>query len=80
MAKQGDVVEVVCKDEVIKGVLMPSKDEFVVVKLESGYNIGIAKRNIKTIKSLGAKKASAKKPSAKINKKLPKVTILHHRF
>jgi len=78
MAKQGDLVEVVCKDESIKGVLMPSKEEFVVVKLESGYNVGIAKRNIESIKSLGKKKASMKKPiAAKVNKKLPKVTILH---
>ncbi|MFH1505868.1 MAG: Glu-tRNA(Gln) amidotransferase subunit GatD [archaeon] len=77
-AKQGDLVEVVCKDETIKGVLMPSKDKFVVVKLDSGYNIGIAKRNIKNIKSIGKKLSSLEKPVApKSNKKLSKVTILH---
>ena len=78
MAKQGDLVEVTCKYESIKGVLMPSKEEFVVVKLESGYNIGIAKRNIKSIKSLGKPKSQIKKTvSTKTNKNLPKVTILH---
>jgi glutamyl-tRNA(Gln) amidotransferase subunit D len=77
-AKQGDLVEVVCKDEVVKGVLMPSKDDFVVVKLDSGYNIGIAKRNVSNVKVLGKPEHEIKKAdTVKINKKLPKIAILH---
>lgn len=83
--KQGDYVEVECSDESIQGILMPSSDdqkEYTVIKLSSGYNIGIHKRNIKGITLLEEKKQGKEnneenRSAIKQNEKLPKITILH---
>ncbi|MBW2999645.1 Glu-tRNA(Gln) amidotransferase subunit GatD [Candidatus Woesearchaeota archaeon] len=79
MAKAGDKVKVICKDEEIEGTLMPTEEKgTVVVKLDSGYNIGIDEKRVKQIKVL--KKFSAKetkKPAVKEKKGLPVVSILH---
>ena len=72
-----DKVKVICKDETIEGILVPSEDsKFVVVKLDSGYNIGIKKNKVKEIKKLGTVKVSATKPKP-VKSKGPKITILH---
>jgi len=52
-AKTGDNVIVDTKDKEVKGILMPvpeSEGEVVILKLESGYNIGIDKKDVKEIK------------------------------
>ena len=56
---------------------MPSNSKTYFLKLASGYNIGIDKRNVKSIKTIG--KSVSKKSSIKIKQKtsLPKISILH---
>ena len=78
MAKPGDRVKVVADKEEIEGILMPEEKEFVVVKLDTGYNMGIDKKRVKEIKPLGKKKEKkAEFPKEKPNPKLPTITILH---
>lgn len=80
MAKPGDKVKVVCKDEEITGVLMPSEAaDSVIVKLDSGYNMGIEKKKIREIKVLEPLKEAKEKVSEKTrqNPKLPTIAILH---
>jgi glutamyl-tRNA(Gln) amidotransferase subunit D len=78
----GDIIEVKMKDNVLKGTLVPryqyDDDLHIVVKLKSGYNIGIGINSIESVKKL----ASGEKPSfhapapPKPNKSLPKIPIL----
>ncbi len=79
--KTGDSVLVETKDKKINGILMPvpkGEDNIVILKLESGYNIGIDKKNIKSIKLVKtAESRKEKKPEIKQNKKLPTISILH---
>ncbi len=78
MADAGDRVKVVTKDEAVEGVLMPSEGGKVVVKLESGYNIGIDKKKIKEIKVLEKyKKSEPAKAKVEAKKGLPTIAILH---
>ncbi len=84
--KPGDLVEVATAEETIKGTLLQPPElekDVVIIKLPSGYNIGIDKSRVKKISALpqpqqkeGEKTAAAaaKKEGAK---KLPKITILH---
>jgi len=75
--KPGDYIKVKTKEEEIKGILMPQETDFLVIKLDNGYNIGIDKRKIKKIELL--KKHSKKETKVKKIKttNLPKVSILH---
>jgi len=83
MPKAGDKVRVICKDEEIEGILMPSENaDSVMIKLGSGYNIGIDRKKIKEIKVIEALKeakdrSAEKKKQAQQNPKLPNITILH---
>jgi glutamyl-tRNA(Gln) amidotransferase subunit D len=78
MADAGDRVKVVAKDEAVEGVLMPSEGGKVVVKLESGYNIGIDKKKIKEIKVLEKyKKSEPAKAKVEAKKGLPTIAVLH---
>lgn len=74
-----DKVKVKTSKEEFVGVLMPeSINSKLVLKLESGYNIGIDKKKVKSIKVL--EKAKVKKEvSKRIKKKtrLPTISILH---
>ncbi|MBW2993659.1 Glu-tRNA(Gln) amidotransferase subunit GatD, partial [Candidatus Woesearchaeota archaeon] len=81
MAKEGDRVRVITKEEDFEGILMPRPEllgiGITVIKLDNGYNIGIEKKNIKSIKVIEAykpKKTSKKKTP--VNKKLPAIAIL----
>ena len=81
MAKPGDLVEIITKDKKYKGTLMPKpeilKSDAVVIKLDSGYNIGISKKKIKKIKVIKkAKPKKGKKKKIRQNKNLPTVSIL----
>ena len=72
MASVGDLVEVLTVREIISGVLIPSKNyDKIVLKLASGYNISISKKEIKEIKVLESKKEVRQiKKELKINPKL----------
>ncbi len=83
--KAGDKVSVVFKNKnesPVEGILMPRaeilSDGFVVVKLKSGYNIGIEKKRIKSIEIIekyDGKKKSKEPIMQKAN--LPRISILH---
>jgi len=81
-AELGDRVKVSCKDEVIEGILIQRPEilpqNIVVVKLDSGYNIGVEKKKIKRIEVLQKYKPSKKKAvkKLKVNPKLPTVAVL----
>jgi len=78
MAEPGDTVNIHTTEETITGTLMPEEKNFVVVKLDTGYNIGISKKNIKQIQVIHSKKE--KKPitlKIEIQKNLPTISILH---
>src|SRR4030042_6016903 len=79
MFKQGELVEINTQTQAFKGVFIKEEKGFLVLKLSNGYNIGVAKRNIKEEKSLGKAK---EKDEAKLEKhtaddKLPIISLLH---
>jgi len=77
-AKDGDVVKVTCRDETIEGVLLPSKDDFLTVKLASGYNLGIDRSRVVKIELVSARTpTSVDRGGVEVNPKLPIVSILH---
>ncbi|MBT6995483.1 Glu-tRNA(Gln) amidotransferase subunit GatD [Candidatus Woesearchaeota archaeon] len=77
--KSGDYVEIKTSSDNLKGILMPdSIAGKLVLKLDSGYNVGIDKKKIKSKKVLKRSlKKSSKVSKVKVNKKLPKILILH---
>ncbi|MBT4835028.1 Glu-tRNA(Gln) amidotransferase subunit GatD [Candidatus Woesearchaeota archaeon] len=77
--KTGDHIEIKTSTRLVKGILMPdSISGKLVLKLSSGYNIGIDQKNIKSKKILKkATKLVKKSTKIKQNKKLPKILILH---
>ncbi|MBI4150140.1 Glu-tRNA(Gln) amidotransferase subunit GatD [Candidatus Woesearchaeota archaeon] len=78
-AKPGDRVKIVTKDVTNEGILLPSEEkDTLVLKLDSGYNVGIVKKNVKSITVV--KKATERKEEKVVvphNPKLPTVAILH---
>ena len=76
----GDRIEIKTSEESYTGVLMPteSKDS-IFIKLDNGYNIGISKEKIRSIKTIEKfkKPKEVKLPQVKENKKLPTISILH---
>lgn len=81
MAKPGDRVRIVTKEEEFEGILMPRPEmlgsNITVIKLDNGYNIGIENdkiTNVRVVKAYIPQKAAKKK--LEIDKKLPAVTIL----
>ncbi len=84
MPKPGDYVEVTTQDEAIKGILLQSPElekNVVIVKLGSGYNLGIDRAAVKKISLLPQpqqkKEETAATKKEKATSKLPKITILH---
>ncbi len=78
MTKPGDRVKVVTADQSIEGILMPSEEEFVVLKMDTGYNIGIDKKRVREISLLShAQKREVELPKAEPKPGLPKISILH---
>ncbi len=81
MFKGGDFVEIVLADETVTGHIVPSpqgREEIVILKLSSGYNIVLQKNDIKSFHVLEKKKSG--KPKSIVseqNLNLPKVTLLH---
>lgn len=81
MAKAGDRVKVTTTDGVFEGVLLPRpgllSGDVIVLKLSTGYNMGIEKKKVKKTEVL--EKHAPKKPSKpklKKRKGLPTVAIL----
>ena len=77
--KQVNIIFVETKDkENFEGVVMPSIDsKILVLKLENGYNIGIEKSKIKSVKVVltGSKKEEKAGKAAVQNSKLKKILI-----
>ncbi|MDP7115839.1 MAG: hypothetical protein QF915_02160 [Candidatus Woesearchaeota archaeon] len=80
MASAGDKVKVTTKDKVYEGIFLPhEQSDNILIKLENGYNIGIEKSKVKSIKVLEKNKSpkSPKPEKQKTDKKKPTITILH---
>jgi len=74
----GDIVEIKTDKETLKGILLESYDPSVcLIKLDSGYNMGIEKSKIKSIKVTGKIKSS-QFPEVEISKakNLPEISII----
>ena len=79
MVNPGDRVKINTKKGSEEGILMPSPDKnTVLLKLDSGYNIGFNKKEVSKIAVIG-KATIAKKATTKIakNPHLPTIAILH---
>ncbi len=81
MVAPGDKVKIVTKEEEFEGILMPRPEildkDVTVVKLDSGYNVGVDNKKIKKVELV--KKYSAKNPPKTVlkpKKGLPNVTVL----
>jgi len=81
-AKPGDYVEVRTADRVYSGVLMPrpelAEEDHIVLKLDSGYNIGIRLDKIRSVKNLRRSAKLDRIPVRKVknNPKLPSIDFL----
>src|SRR3989344_1675787 len=74
----GDKMEVVTKDKKYEGVFIQSQNKGnITIKLSSGYNIGIDKKEIKKIKLISKDKKEKKVFTSNVNKNLKKISILH---
>lgn len=77
--KTGQLVQFSLKDgREYEGRVISIKEERIIIKLKNGYNVGIFKKNVRDAKPIKEKpvvKNENKKPL--LNKKLPKLTILH---
>ncbi|MCX8197446.1 MAG: Glu-tRNA(Gln) amidotransferase subunit GatD [Candidatus Micrarchaeota archaeon] len=80
-AKEGDEVRVICSDAVYCGMLLPRQaksDEFITLKLDSGYNIGIQISKISKIEIIhkAAKKEAITQHESQKQKFSEKVALL----
>jgi len=76
--KAGDEIKVKTKDKVYNGIFIPQKGNSIVLKLKSGYNVGIDKKKIEKISLVKKhKQEKIKEKKIKQNKKLPTISILH---
>jgi len=81
MAKVGDRVKVESKDGVHEGIVLPSPENqknVLMLKLNSGYNIGIKLDKSVKIKIIGAGTKLEKFPVARLkeNKNLPNISLI----
>ncbi|MBU0456887.1 MAG: Glu-tRNA(Gln) amidotransferase subunit GatD [Nanoarchaeota archaeon] len=80
MPQVGDKVQVITKKSTEEGILMPSSNENVtIIKLDTGYNVGFKKEDIKEVKLIKEKTKEQSKPKKEIPKKenLKTISILH---
>ena len=79
--KTGDYLKVNLRSGIShSGLVVPSKDQkSIVLKLDSGYNVGVLKSEIKSTSKLSKPKQKTEQKTIKItqNKSLKKITILH---
>ncbi|MFQ6025798.1 MAG: asparaginase domain-containing protein, partial [Nitrosopumilaceae archaeon] len=76
----GDSVKI-SADSNYTGILMPryeySDDEHIVLKLESGYNIGLGVENIKKIEKIGSENVREEEiPNIQVDPNLPKILLV----
>ncbi len=77
-AKAGDKVKIITAKDEFEGILMPDEKEFVVLKLSSGYNIGIDKKRVQETKFVSShKEPKGDVHAAETKKELPTIAILH---
>ncbi len=81
MVKPGDKVKIFLKDEVIEGMYLEKpqllKQDTIIIKLSNGYNIGIDKDKITSMKVIEEYLIHKKnKKELTFNKKLPTIAIL----
>ena len=79
--KESDKIKVVTKGKSYQGVLMPRSElgspDYLVVKLDNGYNVGLKYEPTMKVKKMPSKPpAIVKKPRVKQNKKLPAISLL----
>ncbi len=73
--KEGEIVRIKTSDDEFEGIVVPSFDpEVVLLKLDTGYNIGVERKRIRSVKKLGVKKSEAF-PEAKAAQKKGKPGI-----
>jgi glutamyl-tRNA(Gln) amidotransferase subunit D len=75
--KPGDFVKVSTKSEDYQGRFVQKKKDFTVIKLDSGYNIGLKNNKVISVKLLKKYSSKPKKEKVSQKKNLPKITILH---
>lgn len=80
-AKAGDRIKATTKNSIFEGILLPRPEmlsqDITVIKLSTGYNIGIETRKIKKLETIKKyKEPSVKKKPLKKKKGLPTVAIL----
>jgi len=76
----GDNVKITTLSETQSGILMPQLNkDTIILKLQSGYNIGIEKKRVKKMELLKKHKEESKKKESKLKKKkgLKTISILH---
>jgi len=73
----GDKVKIITPDEEIEGTLIASSEpSLVIIKLKSGYNIGIKKENIINMKLIEETETKEEKLKIEEKKNLPYVDII----
>ncbi len=80
MPKPGDVVKITTKKGTEQGLLMPSPEkEVLLVKLDTGYNLGFKKQDVKSITVVEkAKSTTVVRTTPSVPQKdLPLISILH---
>jgi glutamyl-tRNA(Gln) amidotransferase subunit D len=77
--EEGMLVEFSSKGSSVAGTIIPSLNENLMVKMNTGYNAGFDITKIKDVKSRGKAKGvgKAKKKAFAKNSKLPTISILH---
>ncbi len=84
-ANPGDKVQVVMSKETIQGIFMPSSEKnTIILKLDTGYNIGFPVAEVqkivvleKTKSKVPEKEENGKSPRSLLNPALPTISILH---
>jgi len=80
--KTGDLVRVRAKNQIVEGYVMPSTEAekgMLVLKLKSGYNLGLKQENIEGIEKLIESKVPGipKPVELKSKPELPVISVLH---
>jgi len=76
--KSGDIVEIKTDKEMYEGILLESYDNSIyLIKQESGYNIGVEKAKVKSVKVMGkAKPSDFPEVDIKPKKGVPGISII----
>jgi glutamyl-tRNA(Gln) amidotransferase subunit D len=77
--KEGDIISLEYNKQKVKGVIIPSNTNTLMLKLDTGYNAGFEISKVENVKKEGESKGvgKAKTISIKKNPSLPTIAILH---